>query len=85
VEGGEAVRPFGAIGPQDEVEKRRFLLLKLLLALFLAQIRVHTDIMLALVLTEVEDFKRAVILTLGLQSALHTNHALAGRVDGKLS
>ena len=41
--------------------------------------------MLALVLAQVEDFKGAVVLALGLQLPLHADQPLARGVDGELA
>ncbi len=56
-----------------------------MLLLCLAQVGVDADVVLALVLAQVEDFEGAVVLALGLQLALHADHALAGGVDGELA
>ncbi len=41
--------------------------------------------MLALIFAEVEDFKSAVVFAFSFQLPLHTDHALAGGVDGKFA
>ena len=79
------VRLLRAVGPQDQVEERRFLFLQLLLLLRLAQVGVDADVVLALVLAQVEDFKGAVVLALGLELPLHADQPLARGVDGELA
>jgi len=59
VEGIETLSSFGAIGTQDQIYEGGFLLLQLYLLLDVAQVGVDADVMLALVLSEIEDFKRA--------------------------
>ncbi len=84
VEAGEALGLLRAVGPQDQVEEGRFLHFKLLSLFLLAQVRVHADVVLALVLAQVENFEGAVVLALGLEGALHPDQPLARRVDGEL-
>ena len=57
----------------------------MLLLLRLAQVGVDADVVLALVLAQVEDFKGAVVLALGLELPLHADQPLAGGVDGELA
>jgi hypothetical protein len=66
VEGAEAIGLLGAIGAQDQVEESGFLLLQLPALFFVAQIGIHADVVLALVLAKVEDFKSAIGLVFGL-------------------
>ncbi|MBT9177525.1 MAG: hypothetical protein DDT20_01859 [Firmicutes bacterium] len=85
MEGGKAVGLLGAVGAQDEVNEGGFLFRQLLLLFRLAQVGVDADVVLALVLTQVEDFKGAVVLACGFQLPLHADHALAGGVNGELA
>src|ERR1700730_7633846 len=81
----EAVGPFRAIGPEDQVYKCGLLLLELLPLFRLPQIGVDADIMLTLIPTKVKDFERAIILPFSLQFSLSTNDSLSRRVDRELT
>ena len=81
----EAGGLFGAIGAQDQINEGGFLFFQLLLLFRFAQVGVHADVMLALVLAQVEDFKGAVIFAFGLERALNADQALARGVDGELA
>jgi hypothetical protein len=85
VKGGKAVGFFGAVGAQDEVEEGGFLGLQLLLLFGLAQVGVDADVVLALVFPQVEEFKGAIVPTLGLELALHADQALSGGMDRELA
>ena len=85
MEGGKAVGLFGAVGAQDQVNEGGFLFRQLLLLFRFAQVGVYADIVLALVLAQVEDFKGTVVLALGFELTLHADHALARGVDGELA
>src|SRR3990167_8698056 len=57
-----------------------FLLYYLLSFLFFAQVLIYADIVLAFILTKVDNLKGAVILAGLLELALYTNHAFARSV-----
>jgi hypothetical protein len=66
VEGLETLGLLGAVGPQDQVKEGSFFFCQVLLLLVFTQVGVHSDVMLALVLAQVENFKGAVVLALRL-------------------
>src|SRR5665213_281722 len=83
VEGGKAVGLLGAIGAQNQFQEGRFLLRKLRLLLRFAQVRIHADIVLPLVLTEVENLEGAVVLAFSLKLPLDTDKPLSRSVNRK--
>jgi hypothetical protein len=50
-----------------------------------AQVGIHPDVVLALVLAQIEDFKGAVVLAFSFEPSLDANQALARGVDGELA
>src|SRR5208283_4643928 len=84
VEADEAFRLLRPVGPQDQVEERSLFFFELLLLIRLAQVGINADIMLALVLSKIEDFKGPVVLAIFLQLPLHANHSLTRSVYGEL-
>ena len=64
MEGGEALNPFRPVGPQDQVNKSGFFLLKLLVLLGFTQVGVDANVVLALVLAQIQNLKGPVALAL---------------------
>ena len=49
-----------------------------LLTLFFAKIEIRTNIVLTLITTQIENFKRAIVLSLSFEPSLNADHALSG-------
>jgi hypothetical protein len=85
VEGNKALGLFGAVRAQYKVDEGGFFFFQLLSLFRFAKVGVDADVVLALVLAQVENFKRAVVLAFGFQLPLHADEALASGVDGELA
>ena len=64
----KAISLFGAVGTQDQINKGGFFFFQLFLLFCFAQIGIDADIVLALILAQVEDFKSPIILAFGFES-----------------
>ena len=85
VERGKASRLLRAVGPQDQVEERRFFFFQLLALLFFAQVGVDADVVLAFIFAQIENFKGTIVLALGLELPLDADHPLTCGVNGEFA
>src|SRR3989344_4038215 len=80
----EARRILRLVCAEDKAEELFLACLDLLLLLLLPQIRIHADVVLPLVLTEVQNLEGAVWFSFLSTITLYGDHALAACVYGKL-
>ena len=85
VKGGEVVHLLGPVGAQDQVAEGGFLFHQLPMLFVFAQVGVDADEVLPFVLAEVQNLEGAVVLAVGLELALHADHAFARGVDGEFA
>ena len=85
MEASKAIGLLGAIGSQNEFEECPFACFKPAVFADLREVGVYSDIVLALILAEVEDFECPIVFASRFEFTLNANHTLAGSVNCKLA
>ena len=85
VERGVAGDRLGAVGLEDQFQKRRLFCFQLFLLLGFAEIGIDPDVVLPLVSPQIQNLKCPEILPLGFQLPLHADQPLGRGVDGEFA